>query len=76
MAIDTAEKRRSAAGVGFLPLTPGVTPNAAKDVEWRQQSAWSYSGIAPAGPGPEPTPARTNEVYRKHVRYLRKRQFN
>lgn len=47
MAIDSAEKRRSAAGVAFLPLGPGVTPNASKDVEWRQQSAWSYSGIAP-----------------------------
>lgn len=45
MAIDTAEKRRSAAGVPFVVLGPGVTPNAAKDQEWRQQSAWSYSGI-------------------------------
>jgi len=41
--IDTAEKRRSVAGVGFYLL--GVTPNAAKDQEWRQQSAYSYSGI-------------------------------
>ena len=41
----TAEKRRSAAGVAFLPLGPGVTPNASKDQEWRQQAAWSYSGI-------------------------------
>lgn len=45
MAIDTAEKRRSAAGAGFLPLGPGVTPNAAKDAEWRFQAAWGYSGI-------------------------------
>lgn len=45
MAIDTASKRRSAAGVAFLPLGPGVTPNSAKPVSWRQQAAWSYSGI-------------------------------
>jgi hypothetical protein len=45
VAIDTAEKRKSAAGVPFLPLGPGVTPNSAKDQEWRQESAWSYSGI-------------------------------
>lgn len=45
MAIDTAAKRRSAAGVPFLPLGPGVTPDASKPVAWRQQSAWGYSGI-------------------------------
>lgn len=43
--IDTAEKLRSAAGVGFFVLGPGVTPNAAKDREWRQQAGWGYSGI-------------------------------
>lgn len=43
--MDTAEKRRSAAGVPFLPVGPGVTPNAAKPAAWRQQSAWSYSGV-------------------------------
>lgn len=52
MAIDNAEKRRSAAGVAFWVVGPGVTPNAAKDVEWRQQSAWSYSGISPNPPVP------------------------
>lgn len=45
MAIDTAEKRKSVAGIPFLPLGVGVTPNASKDQEWRQQAAWSYSGI-------------------------------
>lgn len=48
MPIDTAEKRRSAAGVPFLPLGPAVTPTAAKDVEWRAQATWGYSGIVPA----------------------------
>lgn len=52
MAIDTAEKRRSAAGVAFWVVGPGITPNAAKDVEWRQQSAWGYSGISPTPPTP------------------------
>ena len=50
MAIDSAEKRRSAAGVGFWVFGPGVTPNASKDAEWRQQAGWGYSGIAAAAP--------------------------
>ena len=48
MAIDTAAKRRCVAGIAFLPLTPGVTPDAAQPVEWRIQAAWGYSGITPA----------------------------
>src|SRR5687767_15295032 len=48
MAIDTAEKRKSISGIPFL--IPGVTPNASKDQEWRQESGWSYSGIL-AGSG-------------------------
>lgn len=46
MAIDSAQKRRSAAGVPCHPLGPGVTPNALKDQGWRQQAGWGYSGIA------------------------------
>lgn len=48
MAIDTAEKRRSVAGIPFFPLGPGVTPNASPDQEWRQQVGWGYSGILAA----------------------------
>lgn len=59
MAIDTAEKRRSASGVPFLPLGPGVTPNAAADLEWRQQAGWGYSGILVTEPVAEPPPAST-----------------
>lgn len=55
MAIDDAEKRRSASGVPFLPLGPGVTPNAAPDVDWRQQAGWSYSGVLVTGESP-PSP--------------------
>lgn len=55
MAIDTAEKRRSISGVAFLPLIPGVTPNAAPDADWRQQVAWSYSGIQVDGEPDAPT---------------------
>lgn len=44
MAIDTDEKRKAVAGI---PFGLGVTPNASKDVEWRQQVGYSYSGIAP-----------------------------
>ena len=39
MSIDTAEKRRMAAGV---PFGWGVTPNSAQDEEWRAQVAGSY----------------------------------
>lgn len=46
MAIDSAEKRRAISGIPFFPLGLGVTPNLAKDAEWRQQVGWSYSGIA------------------------------
>jgi hypothetical protein len=45
MAINTAERRRSAGSVASVPFIPGVTPNSSKDSEWRQQSGWSYSGI-------------------------------
>lgn len=48
MAIDTAEKRRSVAGIPFW-IGLGVTPNVAKDAEWRQQAGWGYSGIAAGG---------------------------
>jgi hypothetical protein len=51
MAIDNAEKRKAISGVGGPPLIPGVTPNAGQDAEWRQQSGWSYSGIAADSPG-------------------------
>ncbi len=43
MAIDSAEKRLSISGITML--LPGVTINASPDVEWRQESGWSYSGI-------------------------------
>ena len=52
MAIDSAAKRRAAAGVPCHPLGPGVTPDAAKSASWRKQSAWGYAGgmvTAPMG---------------------------
>jgi hypothetical protein len=52
VAIDTAAKRRSASGVAYHPLGVGVTPDATQGVAWRQQVAWSYSGIAVDGPSP------------------------
>ncbi|MCK5613527.1 hypothetical protein KAR91_67275 [Candidatus Pacearchaeota archaeon] len=45
MAIDTAEKRRSVSGVHWA-VAPGVTPESAKDAEWRSEAAYSYSGIS------------------------------
>jgi len=50
MAIDTAEKRRAAAHVSRVWCGKGVTPTVGKDAEWRQQVAWSYSGIAASAP--------------------------
>ena len=66
MAIDTAEKRRSAGGVHYLPLGPGVTPNVSKDSEWRQQAGWGYSGIPAASPSVAtyPTIFLTGGAYR------------
>ncbi len=49
MAIDTAEKRKSISGI-HMNICPGVTPNSGKDAEWRQESGFSYSGIAAAAP--------------------------
>lgn len=55
MPIDTAAKRRSAASVAGVPWVPGVTPDAAKPVAWRQQSGWGYSGVA-AGAAADDSP--------------------
>lgn len=49
--IDTAEKRRSVAGINRL-WGPGVTPNGSKDSEWRQQAGYGYSGISAGEPNP------------------------
>lgn len=43
MAIDTDEKRKSISFV--IVVSPGVTPNASQDVEWRQEAGYTYSGI-------------------------------
>lgn len=44
MAIDNAEKRKSASGIQTT-LISGVTNNSSKDAEWRQEAGWLYSGI-------------------------------
>ena len=54
MAIDSAEKRRSLASISLIFMGPGVTPNASKDVEWRQEAGFGYPGITPTSdPIPE-----------------------
>ncbi len=40
MAIDTAEKRKSISWV--VIVSPGVTPNASADIEWRYEVGYSY----------------------------------
>ena len=72
MAVDTAEDRRAAAGVPFLPLGPGVTSNSSKDAEWRVQAAWGYSGIDIAGASAPPA-ENTSHVYRRRT-HLRARK--
>ena len=49
MAIDTAAKRRSVAGISFFIVGPGVTPDATPDQFWRQSAGWSYCGILASG---------------------------
>lgn len=48
MAVDSAEKRRSVAGIQWT-LIPSVTNSATQDQEWRQEAGWSYSGILAGG---------------------------
>jgi len=50
MAIDTAAKRRSAAGIPGIPLGVGVTPDTDKDQFWRQCAGWGYGGILAGAP--------------------------
>ena len=52
MAIDDAEKRRSAGGSFLFPVFPSVTSNAGQDQQWRQQAAWVYSGILAGAAAP------------------------
>lgn len=69
MAIDTAEKRRAASVISFYPLGPGVTPNASKDQEWRQEAGYGYPGILASG-APEPAaPELRHFVYRVRRRF-------
>lgn len=50
MAIDTAAKRKSLAGViGYIIGGPGVTNNATHNLAWRQQAGYGYSGIPASG---------------------------
>lgn len=49
MAIDSREKRQSLSGIQHF-MIPGVTPNAAPDQEWRQESGWGYPGILAQSP--------------------------
>ena len=48
MAIDSAEKRKSVAGIGAHPMGPAATPNSGRDAEWRQEAGWGYPGISAA----------------------------
>ena len=43
--LDSAEKRKTASGIHLYAVGPGVTNNASKDQEWRQEAGYGYSGI-------------------------------
>ena len=43
MAINTAKKRKTVSGIPNL--APGVTPNAARDRDWRFSAALNYIGF-------------------------------
>jgi hypothetical protein len=66
MAIDTAEKRRSLSGIQWS-MMPGVTMNAAKDREWRQESGWGYPGIVPVGEAPVVSSETRPEIGRANL---------
>ena len=51
MGIDTREKRQAVSVISTY-FSPTTTPNATKDQEWRQETAWSYPGILAGGAGP------------------------
>ena len=46
MAIDVAEKRRAISHIHLMAAGPGVTPNASKDLEWRQEAGYGYPSTA------------------------------
>lgn len=48
MAITTVERRKNVSSIGQVFMISGVTPNANKDSEWRQQVGWGYGGITVA----------------------------
>lgn len=50
MAIDTRERRQAVVGISHYFIGPNVTPNAAPDLEWRQEVGWGYPGIAVGAP--------------------------
>ena len=63
MAVDSALKRKSISGVGWL--IPGVTPNVAKPLVWRQASGWSYNGISVGAPPAVTEEAKRNTFWRR-----------
>lgn len=61
MAIDSEQKRKSAATVAMVWNGPSVVPSGTIAGADRQHIAWSYSGIAAAAPGGLSFPIFTEE---------------
>lgn len=69
MTIGSSDQLRSAAGVPFLPLGPGVTAVNPINQAWLQQAGWGYSGV-PAG-----STAVVAAVVIQHFVYRRRRRL-
>lgn len=52
MAVDTAAKRMTVAGIPFLPLGVNVTPGTMGTLFGRATAAWNYVTEEPPPPGP------------------------
>lgn len=71
MALDSAAKRASAAGMHIA--THAVWPDAAKDQAWRQSAAYAYSGILADEPAEiVVTPTRIYVVTAQNTKTRRK----
>ena len=68
MAIDTQQKRQSAAGCG-RPFMRTVFPVSAKDEPWRHNVGLTYSGNAYTGGGPPPTQDGKMVTPRRHFHH-------
>lgn len=66
MSLATPDGRRSASGLPFLPLGPGIVPGSTPPAI-RQQAGWGYSGL-PVGAQAAAPAAVFHFIYRRDRR--------